>query len=312
MNILRSPGPTLDPPYVIFNSLQSLHPPDTAPLQQRETPFTVPLSAFNFIDGQWLGKQLRRSKRGTAVDQWGWDSREMWRDILNDQPFLNDVAKYWILPLAAGYLPEKYRNHLAGGRLTALSKAPKPGIRPINVPDTWRRLAAKGLLTHCLTDLNHFFQRGHPRVFQFGTACPDGAAKMFHLINAIAITFSSQQLQSSKPLIIANLDLRNAFNEESRQLIYDFFASGCHIPPPRRKSSTKLDGMGHPLAPFRGPLQYPRSTQVLPFRPSTPFIQPNWHSTRRPSRHCPFLCTPPTNPSTCCRFSPRYPHLSFC
>jgi hypothetical protein len=29
----------------------------------------------------------------------------LWRDILNDRPFLEDVAKYWILPIAAGYGP---------------------------------------------------------------------------------------------------------------------------------------------------------------------------------------------------------------
>ena len=59
---------------------------------------------------------------------------------------------------------------------------------------------------------------------------------MFHLINGIAITCSLQQTHSSERLIIANLDLRNAFNEESRQLIYDFFASGCHTPPSQEAS----------------------------------------------------------------------------
>ena len=32
---------------------------------------------FDFIDGKWFDKQLQRSKAGTAVDQWGWDSREV-------------------------------------------------------------------------------------------------------------------------------------------------------------------------------------------------------------------------------------------
>ncbi len=31
---------------------------------------------FDFIT--WLRKQIERSKRGTAVDQWGWDGKEMW------------------------------------------------------------------------------------------------------------------------------------------------------------------------------------------------------------------------------------------
>ncbi len=86
------------------------------------------------------------------MDQWGWDSKEMWRDIINDDILLNLVAKHWILPIAAGYLPPKYRDHLAGGRLVALSKNPKPGVRPINVTDTWRRIAAKGLLQRCLRE----------------------------------------------------------------------------------------------------------------------------------------------------------------
>ena len=53
----------------------------------------------------------------------------MWRDIISDNQLLNLVAKHWILPIAAGYLPHAYNEHLAGGRLVALSKAPKPGVR---------------------------------------------------------------------------------------------------------------------------------------------------------------------------------------
>ena len=79
------------------------------------------MSAFNFITGKLIGKLIKRVKRGTAVDQWGWDSREMWRDILTDAPFLDLVAKHWILPVAAGYLPILYQQHLAGGRLVAHS-----------------------------------------------------------------------------------------------------------------------------------------------------------------------------------------------
>ena len=53
------------------------------------------------------------------MDQWGWGSKEMW-DIISDDALLYLVAKHWVLPLAAGYLPPKYRDHLAGGRLVAL------------------------------------------------------------------------------------------------------------------------------------------------------------------------------------------------
>jgi hypothetical protein len=136
MRILRSPGPATDPSETILQDLHSLHPPDTNPLQQHNPTFHVPLSAFSFIDGKWLAKQICRAKRATAVDQWGWDNREMWRDILNDPPFLNDVAKLWILPVAAGYLPDKYQTHLAGGRMAALSNLTLRPQSPASDPST--------------------------------------------------------------------------------------------------------------------------------------------------------------------------------
>ena len=63
----------------------------------------------------------------------------MWLDIyiISDDALLRLVAKHWISSIAAGYLPPKYRDHLAGGLLVALSKRPKTGIRPINFTDVW-------------------------------------------------------------------------------------------------------------------------------------------------------------------------------
>ena len=108
----------------------------------------------------------------------------MWRDILTDEPFLDIVAKHWILPVTAGYLPLHYQ-HLAGRRLVAISKHSKPGTRPINITDSWLRIAAKALLITLLSDFNSFFQQGHSRGFQFSTATPNGAATMFHIVNEI-------------------------------------------------------------------------------------------------------------------------------
>jgi hypothetical protein len=73
----------------------------------------------------------------------------MWRDILNDQPFLNEVAKLWIPRLAAGYPPSQLSRSSGRRTLDSAVQSPKlePGIRPINVPVVWRRLAATGPLT---------------------------------------------------------------------------------------------------------------------------------------------------------------------
>ena len=115
MNILQSPGLATDSPDVILQKLQDLHPADPAAPVEIRSPLVVPASEFKFIDGPWVRRQILRNKRGTAVDQWGWDSKEMWRDIISDHELLNLVAQHWINPTAAGYLPHKYRQHLAGG-----------------------------------------------------------------------------------------------------------------------------------------------------------------------------------------------------
>ena len=144
-------------------------PPDTVPLQVGQSEFN-----FQFIDSKWVKKQIRRSKRNTAVDQWGWDSKEIWRDIIRDDALLHLVPKHWILHIAANCIPPT--DHFEGGRLVALSKRPKTGIRPINVTDSWRRITDKGLLQNCLHEYEQFFQQSHPRVFHFATAIPDGVS----------------------------------------------------------------------------------------------------------------------------------------
>ena len=230
MNILQSPGLAVDSPAVILQKLQDLHPADSADHVEIHSGLVIPASTFKFIDGPWVRRQIQRNKRGTAVDQWGWDSKEMWRDIINDNELLNLVARHWIRPIAAGYLPHKYRQHLAGGRLVALSKAPKPGVRPINITDTWRRIAAKGLLRECMPSYRKYFQEDHPRVFQFAAATPNGATVMYQIVRSIIASQSDGNSEESDPVQIFCADVRNAFNEESRQHIRSFYAKGCPVP----------------------------------------------------------------------------------
>ena len=68
MNILRSPGLATDPPATIVNQLHDLHPPETVPLKVVQPEFIITVDDFQFIDTKWVTKQIRRSKRGTAVD----------------------------------------------------------------------------------------------------------------------------------------------------------------------------------------------------------------------------------------------------
>jgi hypothetical protein len=158
MNLLRSPGLSADSGDQIHEDLQRLHPPEQDHNMDTMSPhLSHPSGMFNFITGPWLRKQIERSKRGTAVDQWGWDSKEMWTPFTKDSELMDDLAQIWALPIASGYLPPRYRDHLAGGRLIALSKHPKPGVRPICISDAIRRLVAKGLFACCKASFTRVF-----------------------------------------------------------------------------------------------------------------------------------------------------------
>ena len=126
---------------------------------------------------------------------------------------------FWICPVAAGYLPPLYRADLASGRLVALSKFPKPGIRPICITDAWRRLAAKGLGTTSDTQFQAFFQESQTNALQFGGNTKNGATNMFHLLSSVADSVTDQHdLDDPRrdPLVILALDSANAFNTLSR------------------------------------------------------------------------------------------------
>ena len=87
MNILRSPGLATDPPATIVNQLHDLLSPETVPLQVGQPEFILTVDDFQFIDSKGVKKQIRWSKRSTAVDPWGWDSKEMSRNFIIDDAF---------------------------------------------------------------------------------------------------------------------------------------------------------------------------------------------------------------------------------
>ncbi len=117
MNILRSPGLAAESGDQIYKALQELHPKeeghniDSIHLDQNTQLFRSISSQDNGFE---FRKQIQRSRRGTAVDQWGCDSKEMWLPLTSDSELMDDMAETWALPIAMGYLPPRYREHLAG------------------------------------------------------------------------------------------------------------------------------------------------------------------------------------------------------
>ena len=115
MALLRSPGLSTDPADDIHKALQALHPQeDLDHVDAAEPLHKPPRNCFDFIDGSWLKLQIERSKAGTGVDQWGWDSKEMRTPLKHNSALMDAIAHTWARPLAQGYLPPKCRDHLAG------------------------------------------------------------------------------------------------------------------------------------------------------------------------------------------------------
>ena len=109
MNLLRSLGLERQSLKEIVETLQAQRPQedpldlDQKPPQDEEGTFNA--STFAFIKGKWFSRQISSSAKGTAVDQWGWASREMWEQHTHDHDLMKQVANIWLKPLAACYLP---------------------------------------------------------------------------------------------------------------------------------------------------------------------------------------------------------------
>lgn len=94
MHILRSPGLATGDQDAVIDSLRSLHPPEDISTDQTSPPGRIKpgKTTFNMVTGKWLSKILRKTKAGTAVDQWGWDCREMWAPLRKDDDLLDAIA----------------------------------------------------------------------------------------------------------------------------------------------------------------------------------------------------------------------------
>ena len=67
-------------------------------------------STFDFITGGWFAKQIRASSAGTALDQLGWDMREMKLPLTYDHDHIQSIAEVWVSgrpPSGTGVPPSK-------------------------------------------------------------------------------------------------------------------------------------------------------------------------------------------------------------
>ena len=111
---------------------------------------------------------------------------------------------------------------MAGGSLVTLEKNKPncpPDVHPIAVGDTLRRLASKCICAFVKNKTSELFFSP----FQLGVACPSGAEKIIHGLRSCV---DGHWLDGD--FAIMKIDLRNAFNQVSRQAVQD--AVNLHFP----------------------------------------------------------------------------------
>ncbi len=127
---------------------------------------------------------MHKSTPQKARDQWGWRLREYFLPLLKDKECGDLLVALIFAPIANGHFEFFHQERAAGGKLFALSKAPKKGVRPIVVTDAVRALVGKTLYSEedAQKSLTHYFTNTHPRVMQMAIGLKSGASIMQHLI----------------------------------------------------------------------------------------------------------------------------------
>ena len=115
----------------------------------------------------------------------------------------------------------------AGGKLFALSKAPKKGVRPIVVTDAVRALVCKTLYSQeeVQKSLADYSTNIHPRVMQMGIGLKSGATIMQHLICTLLGAHPdcyATPCNDKDKIAAVTIDVKNAFNEVSRATLFVF------------------------------------------------------------------------------------------
>eukprot|EP00731_Ephydatia_muelleri_P001362 Em0001g1362a len=183
-------------PFIVLKEVCELHRPTLRFIPSRARP------AF--------ARVLSASLRSVLSD----NSEEAWLKLFM-------LPKDLVNLLSSGKAPTSVSTFLAGGSLTALNKF-KPGclpdVRPIAVGEALRRLTGKCLCSLIKYNASEFFQP-----LQFGVACASGSEKVVHGLRACM-----DKHWEDDDFAVVKVDMRNAFNLVSRQVILDECA--LHFP----------------------------------------------------------------------------------
>jgi len=147
--------------------------------------------------------------------------------VRTSEEYAKLYVREWLLPYAQGGLPQEYAIIFAGTVLVALSKAPKPGFRPVGNPDWTRKLVCHILLKPLKPALATHFTDKHENYKQYAVRVKAGAEKMYHHVSLLLdiIPDPSTPLenidQTENVTALLQMDLVNAYNEVARQALFD-------------------------------------------------------------------------------------------
>jgi hypothetical protein len=171
-------------------------------------------------------RAIRKSAPAGAADRFGWCIREdlecLYAKLSAPEPSI--FTNYVLAPFLGGSFPTGAfdSNILWGGTLLALSKAPKPGSRPVVIGLALRRVTLKAVMPRYRKDLEGYFLGEHPRVKQFAAGVQDGATRAYKLIQQLLDDLETDDERD--PIVAMALDATNAFNCLSRQTLFDTLA----------------------------------------------------------------------------------------
>jgi hypothetical protein len=198
--------------------LREKHPSQPAPtISARVDPDPEPID-ITVTDLRFV---LHQAAPGGAPDQWGWRIREHLDPLLAaDDEVARQLHRLVFAPLAAGLLPVHLRPTMGGGKLLALAKPGKPGVRPIAIGDAFRRIVGRAVLRAIKPALCDWFTTGaspDQRVCQFAVGLPDGGPKIAKYVGSLL----DQPAAPDDPQVVLSMDIRNAFNELDHQAMLD-------------------------------------------------------------------------------------------
>ena len=103
----------------------------------------------------------------------------------------------------AGTLPDE-RRWILGSRLIYLQKKKGPAPRPVRTGEVWRRMLAKNLVFSTQKKLQQICLQAR----QLGVTIPGEADALIHFRKTFE---EAVELEGERPVVILDLDLRNAF-----------------------------------------------------------------------------------------------------